>query len=219
VATFATFRVLRGNPPRGVLSHWLLMRPDAALSPVVLGLAVACVGRAPEPNRPSGGGQPAAVQSGSRDPAAGPTMPVHAVLLECETVEPIKFEQSMPDGRVSESIEFERGQLKVRLHIRLENICDHALLVSICNGALRVIDAHSPRPPCAPLDASWASLAARDSMVVFPTILRPNPAEGVFFEELLPNFGHAPDPSWLSYVPNAVSFQLAETGCSVGDAQ
>jgi len=91
-------------------------------------------------------------------------------------------------------------------------------VVTICNGALRVVDEYAPRPSCAPLDASWASLAAGDSMVVFPTIPRPIPEEGVFSEGLLPNLGHAPDSSWRTHILNPVSFRLAPAGCNVGAA-
>jgi hypothetical protein len=85
----------------------------------------------------------------------------------------------------------------------------------VCHDALAVVPENVPRPYCAPpwgLD-DWRSLLPGGSMVIFPTIRRPTPDNGVFLATLVPSHGHAPIVDWPSYSPDPVSFELTPAGC------
>jgi hypothetical protein len=141
--------------------------------------------------------------------------PVRVQLFDCETVEPVAFEEALPDGRLFEPIG-NRGSQKIRLYLRLENLTDRPVRVSTCNGALTIVPENTPTPFCG--SADWLSLPASASAPVYPMIERPMAANGIFVERLLPYLGHAPDPSWLAYTPNPVAFELTPTGCRPIDA-
>src|SRR5262245_25246832 len=69
---------------------------------------------------------------------ATPPTPVRATLVDCETVQPIEFEQVQPNGQVFTDGYADPEPMRVRLHLRLENTAGHDLLVGTCDGELLV---------------------------------------------------------------------------------
>ena len=134
-------------------------------------------------------------------------------LLDCAIVEPLAFEETLPDGGVVPSVSG-LGGAKVRLYLRLDSAADQPFLVAMCNGALAIVPDGSPRPFCgASQQDDWLTLPPGGSILFYPTIARPTQLEGTFTERLIPNLGHAPMLDWPPYIPDPVSFDLSSTGC------
>jgi hypothetical protein len=127
-------------------------------------------------------------------------------------VTPTEFQQDLPNGRTVDTGWVDPVGARLRLHVRLENLSARDFLVSVCNGALRIVEAGATKPPCWPLDATWTVVQGEASLVVYPTLPEPG-GDGVFSQQLLPQLGHAPDDSWRMYVPDAVSFEITPAGC------
>ena len=148
-----------------------------------------------------------------------PPRPVQVELFECEIVEPIAFEETLPDGRTVES-RSARGVTEVRLYLRLRNPTNRQLVASTWNGALVIIPRCTPELFCAPpQSADWQSLPPGGTILVYPTVDRPIPANGIFSQSLSLGLGEAPDPSWSPYTPKSVSFELTPAGCRPLDAR
>lgn len=144
---------------------------------------------------------------------ARPPEPVRATLVDCETVQPMVFEQVQPSGRAVASVNLDPEPARVRLYIRLDNLAGQDLLVGTCNDGLFVIDAGGPRPPCWPLEVTWALLPVGHSLLVSRMVPHPQSPSAVVSHSLVPNFGDAPERSWRTYVPDAVSFEVTPEGC------
>jgi hypothetical protein len=152
---------------------------------------------------------PRAVRTPPVEPAR---RPLRAVLIDCERVAPTEVRQDLPDGRTVDTGWVDPTGARLRLYVLLENLGAQDFLVSVCNGALRIVEAGATMPPCWPLDGAWTVVPRGISLTVYATLPEPG-GSGVFSQQLLPQLGHAPEESWRMYVPDAVSFELTLTGC------
>ena len=144
-----------------------------------------------------------------------PRRPVRVQLLSCELVEPLTFEETLPDGRVVDSVSG-HGRATVRLHVQLDSLTDQLLLVAICNGALAIVPEHSPKPLCSAsgLD-DWLPLPPWGSLLVYPTLDRPISSEGIVTETLSPNPGLAHSVDWPWFGRNPVFVELSSAACAL----
>ncbi len=188
------------------------------LTCVALGFAGFCC---TPPRRPLTGSTPNLVteRSAVTAPQQDPRHPVRVRLLDCASIEPVAFEETLPDGRVVPSVGG-YGRASVRLYLQIDSLTDRPLVVAICNGALAIVPDRSPKPFCGPAGLDdWLALPPAGSVFLYPTIDRPIPAEGTFTERLVPNFGHAPIVDWPAYILDPVSFELTSTGCRPRNAE
>jgi hypothetical protein len=138
-------------------------------------------------------------------PTSGRT--VKADLLDCELVEPLAFDETLPDGRVVESPSG-RGFPAVRLHLRLQNSAERQVVVWACHGSVWIVPDYDFGTFCGPSDAArLATLAPGGSALIYPTIRTP----AMFTETFV--FEYPPDASWYTYVPDPVSFELTSSSC------
>lgn len=140
--------------------------------------------------------------------------PVRVQLLDCEVVEPVGFEETLPDGRV-----FAHGSddsaPRVRLYLQVESRTDRPFVVAFCGGGLAVVPLDSRRPFCGRFgDGDWILLEPHTSVSMYPAVDVPTSSQRSVTETLLPRSGHAPVADWPRYKPNPVSFELTPTGCA-----
>lgn len=135
-------------------------------------------------------------------------------LSSCELVNPVQFEETLPDGRLF-TADTAPDNANVRLYLEIESQTDQVLAVAFCSGGLAVVRDGSPKPYCERIgDLSWTSLPPGGSVSLYPTIALPTPIHGTFTAQLLPNIGHAPLLDWPTYRPNPVAFKLDTSICS-----
>jgi hypothetical protein len=147
---------------------------------------------------------------------------VRAELFDCATVDPVAFEETLPDGRVvpmvggSPWVVGSPVSTSIRLYLRLQSLTDRWLLVSRSQGALTIVPDDSPQPSrSAPESADWVSLPPSGSAVVYLTIIKWGASNGIFSQSLVAN---SYDPAWRSYVLGTFSLELTPAGCRPLDA-
>lgn len=143
-----------------------------------------------------------------------PLRPVRVQLVDCEPVEPIAFEETLPDGRVVESVSG-RGASVLRLHLQIENLSEQHFTVATCGDALAIVPDNAPRPYCEPPSGSgnWSSLDPGGSGFLYATLPRDLSVLGIFTVTLTPLRVGEPIADWPAYVPDPISFELTSTGC------
>lgn len=140
--------------------------------------------------------------------------PVRVQLVDCEVVEPVGFEETLPDGRVFAS-GTDSSVPRVRLYLQVESRTDRPFVVAFCDGGLAVVSLDSRRPFCGPFGGGdWILLEPGRSVSMYPAVEVPISSQRSITETLLPHVGHAPVVDWPPYKPSPVSFELSLTGCA-----
>jgi hypothetical protein len=147
-------------------------------------------------------------------PRGSPLRLVRVQLVDCEPVAPIVFEETLPDGRVVESVSG-RGAGALRLHLRLVNLSEQHFVVAVCQDAVTIVPNNAPRPNCKPpwgFD-DWSPLPPGGSGFLYVTLPRDLSVSGIFTQRVVAAQGHESIYDWPTYLTDPISFELTPTGC------